>query len=85
MPYDDILDLAYTEDNKGNKITVGKGDKYRLQVIKYYHQHQITTGDPIENLLSLTRKAHHEYHVSEDYGATLKDSQTPEQTILLPL
>ena len=29
MPYDDILDLAYTDD-QGNVIPVGKGDTYRL-------------------------------------------------------
>ena len=34
MPYDDILDLTYIDD-QGNEIPVGKGDKYRLQVIKY--------------------------------------------------
>jgi hypothetical protein len=52
MPFDDILDLAYTDD-QGDEIPVGKG------------------------WLSLTREAYHEYRVSEDYGATLKDSQMP--------
>ena len=60
MPYDDILDLAYT-DNQGNKIPVGKCDTYRLRIIKYYHLHRITTGDPIEDWLSLTWEAYNEY------------------------
>ena len=45
MPYNDILDLAYTDD-QGNKIPVGKCDTYRLRIIKYYHFYRIPTGDP---------------------------------------
>ena len=55
MPYDNILDLTYTDD-QGNEAPVGRGDKYRLRVIKFYHLHQITAGDPIENWLTLTRE-----------------------------
>jgi hypothetical protein len=29
MPYDDIVDLAYTDD-QGSEIPMGMGDKYRL-------------------------------------------------------
>jgi hypothetical protein len=62
MPYNDILDLTYDTDDQGNDIPVGKGDKNRLRVIKYYHQHWITsTGNLIENWLSLTWEAYHEY------------------------
>ena len=55
MPYDDILDLTYTDD-QGNEVPVGRGDKYRLRIIKFYHLHRITAGDPIENWLTLTRE-----------------------------
>ena len=33
MPYDDIQDLTYIDD-QGDEVTVGKGDKYRLRIIK---------------------------------------------------
>ena len=59
MPYDDILDLTYTDD-QGNQASVGRGDKYRLRIIKFYHLHQITAGDPIENWLTLTREQYQE-------------------------
>jgi hypothetical protein len=76
MPYDDILDLTYI-DNQGDEVPVGKGDKYRLRIIKFYHLHRITAGDPIEDWLALTPDEYHEYGVSKDYDATLQGSQTP--------
>ena len=76
MPYDDILVLTYRDD-KGDEHPVAKGDKYRLRIIKYYHHHRITVGDPIEDWLALTREEYHEYRVSKDYDDTLKDSQAP--------
>jgi hypothetical protein len=48
MPYDGIIDLICL-NTQGAKHVVGKGDQYRLWIIKYYHQHQITAGDPINN------------------------------------
>ena len=75
MPYNDIQDLMNIDD-QGEEVTVGKGDKYRLRIIKYYH-HRISVGDPIEDWLTLTREEYHAYHVSKDYDATLKDSQAP--------
>jgi hypothetical protein len=48
MPYDDIHDLTYIDD-QGDEVTVGKGDKYRLRIIRYYHHHRISVGDPIED------------------------------------
>ena len=32
MPYNNILDLTYTDD-QGVEVPVGKGDKYRLRII----------------------------------------------------
>ena len=76
MPYDDIPDMMYTDD-QGDEVPVGKGDKYRLRIIKYYHHHRISVGDPIEDWLTLTREEYHAYRVSKDYDATLKDSRAP--------
>jgi hypothetical protein len=76
MPYDDILELTYTDD-LGDEVPVGKGYKNRLRIIKFYHLHRITIGDPIENWLALTPDEYHEYRVSKDYDATLQGSQTP--------
>ena len=54
MRYEDILNLTYTDD-QGDEHPVGKGDKYRLRALKYYHLHQITTGCPIGDMwLSIT-------------------------------
>jgi hypothetical protein len=75
MPYNNILDLTYLDDQV-NEHLVGKGDKYRLRIIKYYHHHQITVGNPIEDWLTLTWEEYHEYCVSKGYNNTLKDLQT---------
>jgi mRNA-degrading endonuclease HigB of HigAB toxin-antitoxin module len=75
MPYDDILNLTYT-DNQRDEVPVGKGDKYRLRIIKFYHLHQITAGDPIEDWLALTQDEYHEYRVSKDYNATSEAVKT---------
>ena len=72
VPFDDILDLTYT-DNHGNEVPVGKSDTYRLRIIKYYHHHRSSAGNPIEDWLTLTQEEYHVYRVSKDYGATLKD------------
>jgi hypothetical protein len=74
MPYGNILDLTYCDD-QGNEHLVGKGDKYRLWIIKYYHHYWITAGDPIEDWLTLTQEEHHEY--LKKYNDTLKDLQAP--------
>jgi hypothetical protein len=76
MPYDDVLDLTYTDD-QGDEVPVGKGDKYRLRIIKFYHLHRITAGDPIEDWLALTPDEYHEYCFSKDYDATLQGLQMP--------
>jgi hypothetical protein len=55
MPYNDILDLTYTDD-QGNEAPVRRGDKYRLRIIKFYHLHRITVGDPMENWLNFTQE-----------------------------
>jgi hypothetical protein len=74
MPYDDILDLTYADD-EGDVYLVLKGYKYRLRALKYYHLDKIATGNPIKNSwLSLTHEEYDEYCVSPDYGAPLKDS-----------
>jgi hypothetical protein len=72
MPYNDILDLTYTTDDQGDEVPLGKGDKYRLRIIKYYHLHRTTA----EDWLTLTHwEEYQEYRVSKDYDSTLKDSQ----------
>ena len=76
MPYDDILDLTYTDD-QGVEVPVGKGDKYRLRIVKFYHLHPSNVGDPIDDWLTLTPDEYHEYRVSKDYDATLQGLQTP--------
>jgi hypothetical protein len=73
MPYDDILELSYVDD-QGDEVALGKGDKYRLQIIKYYHLHRTAAGDPIEDWLTFTCEQYHEYRISADYDATLKGS-----------
>jgi hypothetical protein len=76
MPYDDIMDLAYL-NAQGAKHVVPKGDRARLWIIKYYHQHRIAAGDRIDNWTTLTREAYDDYCVSKDYDDTLQDLQAP--------
>jgi hypothetical protein len=64
MPYDDVLHLKYTND-QGDEVPVGKGDTYRLRIIKYYHFHWITAGDSIKDWLTLTQDEYHAYNVSK--------------------
>ena len=76
MSYDDIADLTYIDD-AGDQIAVPKGDRARLRIIKYLHQHRTAEGDPIDDWTTLTRDEYDSYRVSKDYDDTLKDAQAP--------
>ena len=76
MPYDDITDLTYLDD-QGTELVVPQGDCARLRIIKYLHQHRIAAGDPINDWTTLTRDDDNSYRVGKDYDDTLKDSQAP--------